>query len=57
MFVDFGVVRMAMFFNLSLQASICLANIGAGATRVCEFENSRALERFRGNIFHTKEAR
>ena len=37
MFVDFGVVKLAMFFNPSLQASICLANIGAGATRACEF--------------------
>ena len=46
---------MAMFFNPSLQASICLANIGAGATRACEFVNNRAFERFRGNIFHTKE--
>ena len=55
MFVDFGVVRFAMFFNRSLQASICLANIGAGATRACEFVNNRTSERFRGNIFHTKE--
>ena len=55
MFIDFGVVRVTMFFNPSLQASICLANIGAGATRACEFVNNPAVERFRVNIFHTKE--
>ena len=46
---------MAMFFNPGLQASICLANIAAEASRACEFVNNQAFERFRGNIFHTKE--
>ena len=54
MFIDLD-VRVAMFFNPSLQASICLANIGAGATRASEFVNNQALKRYRGNIFHTKE--
>ena len=36
-----------------MHASVCLANIGA-ATRAGEFVHNRALEMFRGDLFHTK---